>query len=88
MSKMTTEITRRFDLSVNKKSKDSIAGWTGRQYRFTNETRGIVLMLPNEVLPLLPAKVAKLIDKPDKISAYLSENGGRTLSVAAALDNS
>ena len=77
---------RKFDLAVNKNS--GLAGWTGKQYKFVDESRGYVLMKPDEVKPLLPAKVAKLIDKPDKISAYLSENGGRTLSVAAALDNS
>lgn len=86
MSKSATEFKRKFDLAVNVRT--GIAGWTGKQFKFVDESRGFVLLKPGEVKPLLPEKVAKLIDKPNKISAYLSENGGRTLSVAAALDNS
>ena len=64
--------------------KTGVPNFNGYQFQFTDATRGVFYLKPDEVLPLLPAKIAKLMDKePVKVAEYLM---GRKITLAMKLD--
>tara|TARA_R110002110_G_scaffold81683_1_gene212473 strand:+ start:207 stop:473 length:267 start_codon:yes stop_codon:yes gene_type:complete len=64
--------------------KTGVPNFNGYQFQFTDATRGVFYLKPDEVLPLLPAKIAKFMkNEPVKVAEYLM---GRKITLAMKLD--